>query len=112
MVDMSQAFEGEYLSAKDYDEGDNLVLTIRSVTQKEFEDRDTGEQVKKHVLHFNERNPGLVLNKSNGRTLIGLYGNDSDAWIGKAIGILVASSPVGPWFKIKDKEPKAGGAKV
>ncbi len=63
-------------------------------------------------MHFKEKKPGLVLNRSNGRTLIQLYGKDSDAWIGKPVGILVTSSPVGPWFKIRDKAPKLGEAKL
>ena len=105
-MDMSTAFEGDYLSAKDYVEGERLVLSIAKVTEEDFEDRETKAQVRKWVLYFAEKKPGLVLNKGNGRTLIQLYGKDSDAWIGKKVALLVPSSPVGMYFKMLDKAPR------
>jgi hypothetical protein len=112
MVDMSTAFEGDYLSAKDYEEGERLVLTVRDVTAEDFEDRETKETVSKFVLYFNEKKPGLVLNRGNGRTLIQLYGKDSDAWVGKKVALLVTSSPVGMYFKLLDKAPKEAASQA
>lgn len=114
MADMSTEFEGDYLSAKDYEEGECLTLTIKSVTKADFDGRDDqeGETIRKVVLHFNEKKPGLVLNRTNGRTLINLHGKDSDSWIGKPIAVIVSASGVGPWFKIRDKAPKVGEAKL
>ena len=107
MADMTEAFQGDNLSAKDYEEGESLTLTVKAIKCEEFDDRENeGEKVAKYVLYFNEKKPGLELNRSNGKTMIGLYGKDSDGWIGKPISILVASSGVGPWFKIRDKAPK------
>lgn len=106
-MDMSTAFEGDYLSAKDYEEGERLTLTIAKVTEEEFEDRETKAQVPKFVLYFAEKKPGLVLNRGNGRTLIQLYGKDSDGWLGKKVALLVTSSPVGMYFKMLDKPPKS-----
>ena len=111
MADMSTAFEGDYLSAKDYEEGESLTLTIKSIKLDEFDDRENeGVKIQKYVLYFNEKKPGLVLNKGNGRTLIQLYGKDSDAWIGKKVALLVTSSPVGMYFKLLDKAPKEAAA--
>ncbi len=110
MTDMSTAFEGDYLSAKDYEEGGRLVLTIKSVSQEDFEDRETKETVAKWVLYFAEKKPGLVINRGNGRALIQLYGKDSDGWMGKKVALLVTSSPVGMFFKLLDKVPKESAA--
>ncbi len=113
MVDMSTEFEGDYLSAKDYEEGEALALTIKGVSKADFKDHeDESITVRKVVVHFNEKKPGLVLNRTNGRTLIGLYGKDSDGWLGKPVSILVSGSGVGPWFKIREKVPKVVEAKL
>ncbi len=112
MVDMSTAFEGDYLSGKDYEEGERLVWTIKSVTSAEFEDRETQEKVQKVVLYFNEKKPGLVLNKGNGRTLIQLYGKNSDEWIGKRVALLITASQFGNYFKLLDKAPKEAASQT
>ena len=112
MVDMSAEFEGDYLSAKNYEEGERLVFTIKSVSKAEFDDRETGAKISKWVLHFNEKRPGLTVSKSNGQTLIQLYGKNSDGWLGKRAAFLVTSSPVGMYFKLLDKAPKETAAAV
>ncbi len=106
MADMSTEFEGDYLSAKNYEEGERLVYTLKGISKAEFDDRDTGNKINKVVLHFNEKRPGMTCSKSNGQTLIQLYGKESDAWIGKRVAFLVTSSPVGMYFKLLDKAPK------
>lgn len=112
MADMTTEFEGDYLSADSYEEGERLVFTIKSVSKAEFDDRETGAKVSKVVLFFNEKKPGLTLSKMNGRTLIQLHGKDSDGWIGKRIALLRTASPDGKikFFKIMDKEPKQQSA--
>lgn len=108
MPDMTTEFEGDYLSADSYEEGERLVFTIKSVSAATFDDRDSGEKVRKIVLHFEEKKPGLILSKTSGRTLIAVHGKDSDGWIGKKIALLRMSSPDGKikYFKMLDKAPK------
>lgn len=106
-MDMSQDFEGRYLKASNYEEGESLTLTIKSVTREEFEDRDTHEKIRKAVVYFHEKKPGLVVNKTNGETLLRLFGKDSDDWLGQAVKMLVVGTPKGMSFKISDKRVAA-----
>jgi hypothetical protein len=58
---------------------------IKSVTEQIFE-RDGGKE-KKLVLWFTNDERGLVLNKTNIRTLRGIFGDDTTAWVGKVIAV-------------------------
>jgi len=70
-------FPSNYLRAGDLD-GDTPV-TIKSLILEEI----NGEQ--KPVLYFIEEAKGLVLNKTNGKTIASLHGSETDDWPGKKI---------------------------
>ena len=58
-------------------------LRIRSVTSEGF-DKEGGQE-RKLVLWFSNDDRGLVLNKSNNRTLRGAFDDDTANWVGKVI---------------------------
>jgi len=119
-MDMSTDFEGEYLSAKSYEEGSRLVLTIKDARKAEFEDRKTGKPLSKWVLYFNEEEKGIVINPGNGKVLVQLFGQmvngrvrlETKELIGKRVAFIVTSSPVGMYFKLMDKQPKESQAAI
>ena len=75
----SEAFPSDYLRASDL-QGRDVTVTIERVEFKEL----AGEP-NKAVLYFEGKQRGLVLNKTNGVTIVDSYGDDMNEWIGKSI---------------------------
>jgi len=72
---------GRYLEAADL-HGDTKV-TMRAIDHGEV-----GEQKEtRAILFFNEYTRGMVLNRTNVKSIIALHGNETDNWIGKQIAI-------------------------
>jgi hypothetical protein len=72
--DQSRFFRAEDLTQ-------DRVLRIKSVTEELM---STNRQ-KKLVVWFTTESKGLVLNRTNNRTIRGAYGDDTAGWIGKLI---------------------------
>ena len=80
-VNINTAFPSKYLKADELD-GD-VVYTIEGVTLENVGTHEKPES--KPVITFAETDKGMVLNKTNANTVAGLYGPDTDGWIGKPI---------------------------
>ncbi len=78
---ISTAFPSKYLRAADIDDGAAHVHNIHSVTVEEVAD---GED-HKPILYFDGVEKGLVLNKTNANTVAGLYGDDTERWVGNPV---------------------------
>lgn len=74
---IGELFPSKYLKATDLD-GDE-VFTMESLKQEELGDEA------KPVVHFEEIDKGLVLNRTNANTIASLYGQDTENWVGKQI---------------------------
>lgn len=72
---MSDAFPSKYLRSSDLD-GGNLRVVMQHVQMEKLGD-DT-----KPVLYFKGQEKGLVLNKTNAKTIAEVYGDESDDWAG------------------------------
>jgi hypothetical protein len=75
---VSQIFSGDYLKAVDL-QGHEPTVIIDAVEMKQFDDGN------KLLLKFQGKQKGLVANKTNAGRIAKLYGDDTDAWIGKEI---------------------------
>lgn len=77
---MSDAFPGKYLAAGNFEQP--RVVTIARVTS---ENVSGGNDAPEHkpVVYFQGQPKGLVLNRTNFKTLADLHGDESDAWAGK-----------------------------
>lgn len=62
-----------------------VVATIKLVVQEEITG-DHGKELKP-VMHFTALLKPLILNRGNGETVAALYGDDTDAWVGRPIEI-------------------------
>ena len=71
----------EYFKAEDLER--EKKFRIKNVTEEV--DRDGAEKEKKLVVWFTNDERGLVLNKTNNRTLRGAFGDDMAGWTGKII---------------------------
>lgn len=95
MPRVSQAYPSKNLSAADLNEQD-LIITITGVESQAFDDDAT-----KLVAYCQEVDKGFVLNKTNARTIAGMYGDDTDDWIGKRITLYPT------WVDFQGKQTEA-----
>ena len=72
----------DYLKAEDL-QGKTHSVVIADFTVAEF-DRD-GKKERKLVLSFQGKDRSLVVNKTNGVRIAGIYGNEIENWRGKRI---------------------------
>ena len=77
-MNIDKEFPSKWLKAHDLD-GDT-PLTISNVTREKFQDGDSTVAV-----HFQGLQQMLGLNKTNANVIKGLYGADTDAWLGKMV---------------------------
>ena len=75
--------KSKYLRAEDIKQ--DKKFRIKAVTEEVF-DREGGKE-RKLVLWFSNDDRGLVLNKSNNRTLRGAFDDDTAGWVGKVIAV-------------------------
>lgn len=114
-------FPGKYLKACDL-RGKDVTLTIcpeRGVRPEAVQGRGGGKK-KKAVMYFiecaakakkdGEEEKALILNVTNGMTIAGLYGEETDAWKGQRITLYPDRTNFGPdrvdCIRIRDEIPK------
>lgn len=86
-MNVNDMFPSSYLKASDL-QGRARLLTISGVQQEEIAASET-----KWVVHFGNAQKGMVLNPTNGRTLAGLFGPESNGWTGKEIELFPQKVP-------------------
>ena len=93
----------EYLKSEDVEEaGGEMLLTVKSVARKEYEE-DDGTKTVKGALSFSETEKKLTLNVTNTNTMATMYGgkNIDTTWLGKTVTLFVD-----PHVKYAGKEVK------
>lgn len=85
-------FPSKYLTAEDIINESGMIVTVKIVTPETMKERETGKDVGKPVMYFNELTKGLVLNKTNWGMLEQITSQkDSDFWNGTQIALTVES---------------------
>jgi hypothetical protein len=82
---INDAFPSNYLKASDI-RGSEPVVTIDHVA---FEPVGRQKEMKA-VVYFKGKEKGVVLNKTNKNTIVGLYGTETDEWTGQPIEMFAA----------------------
>jgi hypothetical protein len=83
-MNINEAFPSRYLAAADLG-GRTVAVVINNVALEELgkgSDKD-----RKLVLTFAGKQKQFVCNKTNAKVIAGLYGPDTDGWIGQSIAI-------------------------
>jgi hypothetical protein len=80
-MNIQKAFPSNFLKASDFDE--DTTYTIKAVKLESIGQGNDKEE--KPVVSFRETDKTFVLNKTNSNTIAGLYGNETDQWVGKQI---------------------------
>jgi hypothetical protein len=109
MVLASNYDQSQWMKAADLDE--ELLLKIKDVTEEPV---GAGkEKEMKLCVWFTNQKQGLLLNKTNNRTLRGAYGDETDEWVGKRVVVFVVETERGPGLRVRIPTPKGnGGEKV
>jgi hypothetical protein len=94
-----------HLEAADLN-GKDVVLTIEKVGFN-----NVGQaQVKKGIVYFSDADRGLVLNRTNTKRIIGIYGNETDSWVGKKITLYPSEADFQgntvPCIRVREKAPE------
>ncbi len=102
--------ESSWLKTDDL-QGKTIPLQIGGVGTHIFNEGKEDEKTQ-IVLSFNGKEKKLGLNVTNARTVAGLYGNDTDAWVGKEIKLYPTTveynSKVVPCIRVvEDMPPEA-----
>ena len=91
--DYRSMFDSKYVGAWDLPGGRDVVLVIDRVEAATLTNaRGTN---KKPVVFFKKTEKGLVLNKTNGKAIAGMYGPHTSKWKGKPIALHATTTTVG-----------------
>jgi hypothetical protein len=101
--------QSKYLKAQDLTA--ERKFRIKSVKEELI---GTGnDKEKKLVVYFTNDERGLVLNRTNNRTIRGEYGDDTSGWIGRIIIVFPTMVPFGgtmrPALRVRIPPPKQDG---
>lgn len=83
MSDVRAMFDDLHIKAWDLKNKDQVV-TITRVEAGKIKDQ-VGKESRKPIIYVNGISKGLVLNKTNMRTVAAMYGYDTAGWVGKRI---------------------------
>lgn len=76
-------FDSKFIGAWDL-LGKDVTVKIRKV-EAETLTSVGGRTSKKPVVYFDKTEKALALNKTNAKTIAGMYGTNTDAWVGRLI---------------------------
>ncbi len=82
--------DSDWLRAYDL-QGKDYTVTIEKVVAGEVTG-EKGKKTKKPVLFFKGAKKPLAANATNCKTIARMYGNDTSAWVGKAITLFVSTT--------------------
>ena len=80
------------------------------MTSEDLKNRKTGIPDKKLIVWFTNDEKGLILNKTNLRTLQGAFGDDTTKWNNKIIVIYPMMTELGPGLRVRIPPPKQAAA--
>ena len=81
-MNANDVYPTNYLKAEDIPAP--MTVTIEGAVIETMHDKN-GKDIEKPVIRFSELPKGLVCNRTNWKTLIRLFGDETDAWKGKRI---------------------------
>lgn len=89
--------------------GKDVVVIIEKVEAGELMNAETRQKTRKPVVYFRGKKKALALNKTNGKSIAGIYGTDTAKWIGNPVALYKAKADsfgkVVPCIRIRPKAP-------
>lgn len=107
---LSEAFPSSYLKSSDVEL--DTTYTIAAVTIETLGQGKNAEQ--KPVISFEETDKTLVCNKTNGKAIAGMYGDEMESWKGKRITLYATEVEYGGeqmmGIRVRMRKPTAARA--
>lgn len=88
---VTDAFEGNYIDALCVTDKD-AKLTIASVSAPNTEKASDGKLIDRPIAYFKETTKGLILNKTNAKSIGLAHGNEMDDWKGKQVTLFATTT--------------------
>ena len=88
-MDYRALYDRDYIGHFDLPGGKDTTLTIKRVVGGELTAMG-GRKSKKPIVHFASDVKPLICNKTNGKTIAGMYGNEVAQWAGKRVTLYVS----------------------
>lgn len=82
-LDYDELFPGRFLKNVQF-KGRDVTLTITGIRLEELPEEKGGMRTR-GIVSFKETELALVLNRTNGECLKGMFGRDTGAWLGKRV---------------------------
>jgi hypothetical protein len=114
-VRVDQLFPSRYLKAADLNT-EEVKATISRLVVEPIRDVQSGKDEDQPVVHFEEFEKGLILNRTNAESIAALHRSDTDAWVGKRITLYVqrgvhAFNQVWDVIRVRNSVPPAAQEK-
>ena len=85
----NRSYAGQYVTSVEIDRP--LTVRIASLTTETVESWQKGSKPKEClIMHFEGKDRGIVINKTNFKRLADLFGWDTDDWVGQEVTIETA----------------------
>jgi hypothetical protein len=102
-MNINDAYPSNYLRASDL-KGRNIPVVVDRIEQEKV-GNDT-----KMVLYFQNKQKGMILNKTNANNIAALYSPETDAWAGRQLVIFEAmvdfKGQTVPALRVRGPQPK------
>ena len=85
MSEISDRYEGGFISGLDLPEGTEFKVEIDTITPPGAEQDSTGKVIEEAILGFRTARKRLILNATNWKVLVAMHGKDDSKWIGKTV---------------------------
>lgn len=92
MADFRKMYDSDWLHEYDL-KADEVTVEITAVEAGEL--KTQGGKKKAPVVRFKGADKALALNKTNGKSIAALYGNDTSDWIGKSVTLFRSTTQFG-----------------
>lgn len=111
MPDYRSMFDRDYLGSWDL-MGRDVTVTIVKVEAGVLTSQGN-KKTKKPVVHFDGKEKGLALNKTNARAIADMYGTNTDNWLGKRITMYPTTTTFGretvECIRVRNTIPRSNG---
>ena len=108
MAHWKKFFDFRFVGAEDIEEHGDVAVTIKEVKLDEV--RTEAGKENKLCLLFAGKDKGMVLNKTNAKTIAKLHGGEVEGWVGKRISIFAttcqAFGETVSCIRVRDKVPQ------
>ena len=99
IVDYDQLFPGRFMKAGEF-QGKDVTLTVSDIELEELPQEKGGDKPR-GILSFRETKKKLVLNRTNGECIKGMFGRNPQEWIGKRVTLFPSEWNGEPCIRVK-----------